>query len=397
MKEHLSLFFIFLRLGLTSFGGPVAHLGYFRDEFVQKRTWLNDQKYADIIALCQFLPGPGSSQVGLSVGYLRKHYLGSFLAWLGFTLPSALLMILAAYGLTRYSELIPENILHGLKIVAVAVVAQAVWNMYRKLCRGTTKTGLMLVSAAAVLFSGSFLNMSLLQVLIIVAAGAFGLVFLPNGDVEANSKLETKRTSRKPLVFLFIFFALLVLLPILQRTTNDVYLSAFASFYKTGSLVFGGGHVVLPLLEAETVTTGLVDKETFLAGYGLAQAVPGPLFSFAAFLGGSIFSATTQSLWLGALLCLFAIYIPSFLLIFGILPYWQRVSANQNIRAAFAGINAAVVGLLLAALYDPIWTSAIFNWKDLALALAALFALMRLKWSAWIVVVVTALGAWVFL
>jgi len=329
MKEYLSLFLTFLRLGLTSFGGPVAHLAYFRDELVQKRQWISDE-------------------VGLSLGFLKGNYLGGFLAWTGFTLPSALLMILAAFGLAKYGELIPENILHGLKIVAVAVVAQAVWKMYRKLCHGYFKTGLMIVSTATVLLGSAHFNMSFLQIGIILFAGVFGLLVLGNEltvEPDSSQKIKTKNHSL-PLIFLAIFFALLLGLPLLDQSSSNPYLSAFASFYQTGSLVFGGGHVVLPLLEAETVTTGLVDKETFLAGYGLAQAVPGPLFSFAAFLGGSIFSATTQSLWLGALLCLTAIYLPSFLLIFGVLPYWQQISENQKIRSAFAGINAAVVGLL---------------------------------------------------
>lgn len=396
MKAYLSLFFTFLRLGCTSFGGPVAHLAYFRDEFVQNKKWLNDEKYADIIALCHFLPGPGSSQVGLSLGYLKGSYLGGMLAWIGFTLPSALLMILAAFGLSRYQEAIPSEVLHGLKIVAVSVVALAVWKMYRKLCNGYLKTGMMIASAAAVLFLGQMMNMSLLQVGIIVLAGIVGFALLRE-NVASDTSTPSNSFSKKPLIFLILFFALLLLLPFLAQQSDDAYLDAFASFYKTGSLVFGGGHVVLPLLEAETVTTGLVDKETFLAGYGLAQAVPGPLFSFSAFLGGSIFAGTTASLWTGALVCLVAIYIPSFLLIYGIFPFWQRVSQNQNIKAAFAGINAAVVGLLLAALYDPIWTNAIFNWKDFLLAAVALLALTKLKIPTWLVVVGTALAAWVLL
>jgi chromate transport protein ChrA len=301
IKEHasfVSILLIFLPLGLTSFGGPVAHLGYFREEFVNRRRWLSEQHYADLVALCQFLPGPASSQVGLALGLSRGGFKGALAAWCGFTLPSALVLILVAYGVMSPDSGLPQGVIHGLKLVAVAVVAQAVWGMAQSMCRGQQEVALMVAAAAALL-----------------------------------------------------------------------------------------------LLQAETVLPGLVSEDLFLAGYGAAQAVPGPLFTFAAYLGTSM-----QLLpgWLGGVIALVAIFTPSFLLVAGVLPFWNRLNRNRPVRSALVAINAAVVGLLLAALYDPIWTSSVRSGVDFALVLLAFVALQLWKLPVWLLVPLFALGGWLF-
>lgn len=376
-----SVLAIFLRLGLTSFGGPIAHLGYFHHEFVTKRHWLSERSYADLVALCQFLPGPASSQVGIALGMSRAGYRGALAAWAGFTLPSAALLILFALGISRYGDALGPGALHGLKVVAVAVVAQAVWGMAKNLCPDFTRIALMVIAACGALLEPSAWG----QVSVIVIAGLAGVMLCKPGPSDAHDLLPIPISRKSGAIWLSLFFALLFGLPLLAGLTADRSVAMIDAFYRTGSLVFGGGHVVLPLLQAEVVPPGWVSNETFLAGYGAAQAVPGPLFTFAAFLGASMNQAPSG--WTGGLLCLLAIFAPSFLLIAGVLPFWERLRRSVRTRAALAGINAAVVGLLLTALYDPVWTNAIFTLQDFGLALTALVALMFWRLPAWLVVI----------
>lgn len=386
-RSPWAVFLIFLRLGLTSFGGPVAHLGYFHAEFVARRRWLGERAYADLVALCQFLPGPASSQVGMALGLQRAGYAGAFAAWAGFTLPSAIALILFALGLARHGDALPAGVLHGLKVVAVAVVAQAVWGMAQKLCADRARVTIMALAACAVLA----LPTAWAQVGVILVAGLAGLaLFRPQAGV-AHEALPVAVGTRAGWVWLTAFFVLLAGLPLLAALQPEGWLARIDAFYRAGALVFGGGHVVLPLLQAEVVPPGWVDNEAFLAGYGAAQAVPGPLFTFAAFLGAV--AQGGYGGWAGGIVCLLAVFAPSFLLVAGALPFWERLRASLRTQAALAGVNAAVVGLLLAALYQPVWTSAIHRPQDFALGLLALVALMFWKWPPWLVVAASgALG-----
>ncbi|WP_193075299.1 chromate efflux transporter [Pseudomonas sp. FME51] len=386
-RSPWSVFLIFLRLGLTSFGGPIAHLGYFRDEFVVRRRWLSERSYADLVALCQFLPGPASSQVGLALGLSRAGYGGALAAWIGFTLPSALALMLFASSLSHYGNL-DSGVLQGLKVVAVAVVAQAVWGMARTLCPDRLRVTLMGISAAVVLMLPFIWS----QPLVLLMAGLVGVLLIKPVIDEQPDDLPTNVSRRTGSWVLTIFFALLIGLPLLTALIPSQMLALVDSFYRVGSLVFGGGHVVLPLLQAETVQTGLLDTHTFLAGYGATQAVPGPLFTFAAFLGTAM--ETAAPAWITGLICLIAIFLPSFLLVIGALPFWAQLRHNARTRAALAGVNAAVVGILLAALYQPVWTSAINRPQDFVLGLAALIALVFWKLPPWLVVIATAAFGW---
>lgn len=383
-----SVFLIFLRLGLTSFGGPIAHLGYFRDEFVMRRRWLTEHSYADLVALCQFLPGPASSQVGMALGLSRAGYSGALAAWAGFTLPSAIALILFALGISRYGDAVSPGALHGLKVVAVAVVAQAVWGMARNLCTDVLRVTIMAIAACVVLLVPSAWG----QVGTIAAAGITGLMLFKPRQSAGHDPLPITISHRAGVVWLSLFFALLVGLPVLAQLLPSQTVAMVDAFYRAGSLVFGGGHVVLPLLQAEVVPSGWVGNEAFLAGYGAAQAVPGPLFTFASFLGASM--NTAPSGWIGGMICLLAIFAPSFLLIVGALPFWERLRRNVRTQAALAGVNAAVVGLLLAALYQPVWMSAIFKPQDFGLALVALVALMYWKFPPWLVVLGCGVAGW---
>ncbi|NMZ04661.1 chromate efflux transporter [Pseudomonas proteolytica] len=380
-RSPWAVFLIFLRLGLTSFGGPIAHLGYFRDEFVTRRQWLSERSYADLVALCQFLPGPASSQVGIALGLSRSGYAGALAAWAGFTLPSAIALILFALGIASYGDAMPSGVLHGLKVVAVAVVAQAVWGMARNLCPDAPRITIMAAAACFVLLVPTALG----QVGVIVIAAIIGLLLFKPQQDSVHDPLPIVVRRRVGLLWLTLFFALLMGFPLLSAVSPNQTLSMVDAFYRAGALVFGGGHVVLPLLQAEVVPTGWVSNESFLAGYGATQAVPGPLFTFAAFLGASMNDAPSG--WLGGLICLLAIFAPSFLLVVGALPFWERLRRNVHTQAALLGINAAVVGLLLAALYNPVWTSAIHASQDFGLALVALVALMFWKLPPWLVVV----------
>jgi len=379
------VFRIFLRLGLTSFGGPVAHLGYFRGEFVTRRKWLDEAAFADIVALCQFLPGPASSQTGISIGLLRAGLPGAFAAWLGFTMPSAVAMTLFGYGVSQTGDLSGAAWLHGLKIVAVAVVAQAVWGMARSLCpdreRITVAIGATILALAVSSAAG--------QVGAIAAGGLIGWMFLKSTATQQPGMPLAVRLPRTwSVAALATFFVLLVGLPMLAAGLPIQAVKLFDSFYRSGALVFGGGHVVLPLLQAEVVPPGWVSNDAFLAGYGAAQAVPGPLFTFSAYLGTVMRPAPNG--WVGALICLVAIFLPSFLLLIGALPFWEVLRRRPAVQSALRGVNAAVVGLLLAALYRPVWISAIFSPADFALCIVAFVLLAAWAVPPWLVVILGA-------
>jgi len=380
------VFLIFLRLGLTSFGGPIAHLGFFRTEFVDRRRWLDEEHYADVVALSQFLPGPASSKVGIIIGVLRAGIPGALAAWLGFTLPSALALILFGYGVAALGDLSGAGWLHGLKIVAVAVVAQAVWGMARNLCPDRERLAIAAAATVLALAVPSTLG----QVGAIVLGGLIGWRFLP-GEVVQLIPLPLRIGRWWSVASIVLFFALLAGLPLLAASTGSHLLAVFEAFYTSGSLVFGGGHVVLPLLQAATVPPGWVDNDAFLAGYGAAQAVPGPLFTFAAFLGTVM--GPQPNGWLGGLICLLGIFLPSFFLAIGPLPYWNWIRQHPVMRSVLKGVNAAVVGLLLAALYDPVWTSAIHSSADFAIAAVALLLLVSWKTPPWLVVVLGGVAA----
>ena len=386
MLSAWSVFLVFLRLGCTSFGGPVAHIGYFHDEFVRRRRWLSERSFVDLVALCQVLPGPSSSQAGLAIGMTRGGVPGALAAWLGFTLPSALTLLVFAIGLKAWGAAVPPGVLHGLKIVAVAVVAQAVWSMARKLCADVPRAAMAALTAAAVLFSPT----TLAQLGALVAAGGLGMVLFDPVPIAADDELPVSASRATGVALLAVFLALLIGTPLLLGAWPGHALAVANAFYRTGSLVFGGGHVVLPMLQTAVVGPGWVSNEAFLAGYGLTQAMPGPLFTFAAFLGASMQGEPTS--WAGGALCLVAIFLPSFLLVFGALPFWASLRTNRRIQAALAGVNAAVVGLLLAALYRPVWTSAVAGVGDFFFVLLALLALMAWRLPPWLVVVACGAG-----
>ncbi|MPZ31588.1 MAG: chromate efflux transporter [Rhodospirillales bacterium] len=377
---------IFLRLGLTSFGGPVAHLGYFREEFVARRRWIDDRTYADIVALCQFLPGPASSQVGIAIGLSRAGYAGALAAWTGFTLPSAVALVAFAYGVDALGGLGGSGWLHGLKIAAVAVVAQAVLGMMRSLAPDRERATIAVMTAAVVLALPSAWSL----VGMIVAGGAIGLA-LPRSEAPSDHvSLPLAVSRRTGAVLLVLFFVLLAGLPVLAASTSSHGIGLVDAFYRTGSLVFGGGHVILPLLQESVVPPGWVSRDLFLAGYGAAQAVPGPLTTFAAYLGAIMTPAPNGVA--GAALCLVAVFVPSFLLVIGALPFWEELRRRSAAQAALRGINAAVVGILLAALYDPVWTAGITGPLDFALGAGAFLLLFMWKTPPWLVVIVCALG-----
>ncbi|AFC29728.1 chromate efflux transporter [Paenibacillus mucilaginosus] len=376
------LFTVALRLGLTSFGGPAAHLGYFRQEYVVRRRWIDERTYADLVALCQFLPGPASSQVGMGIGLLRGGIAGALTAWLGFTLPSVLALTLFAFAV-QGGAAASSPWLHGLKLVAVAVVAQAVIGMGAKLAPDRSRRTLALLAAAAALLWQAPYS----QVALIAAAGLFGLWAFRSGGAqqEAPASLHIPVSRRAGAVSLGLFFVLLIGLPWLRTAVDNPSLALFDIMYRAGSLVFGGGHVVLPLLDRELVPGGWMNSETFLAGYGAAQAVPGPLFTFASYLGAAAMG------WQGAVVATLAIFLPAFLLILGALPFWADLRTSPRAQGALAGINAAVVGILLAAWYQPIWMTAVLRPADFAAA-ALLYGMLEFwKLPPWVVVIAGAL------
>jgi chromate transporter len=375
------------RLGLTSFGGPIAHLGYFHEEYVKHRKWIDEQSYADLVALCQFLPGPASSQVSIAIGILRARFLGGIAAWIGFTLPSALALIAFGLGIGAFAGASDAGWLHGLKVVAVAVVAQAVWGMARSLCPDRERATIAILAAIVTLAWPSAVG----QLSSIVIAALTGAVIFPGQTSSSSASMRFPIAKKTGIAAWIIFFVLLVGLPLYRQMAPSHALEVFDSFFRVGSLVFGGGHVVLPLLQTEVVGPGWVTNEQFVAGYGATQAVPGPLFTFSAYLGAVMSSEPNG--WTGAFLALVAIFLPSFLLVIGALPFWDLLRSVRMFQSALKGINAAVVGLLLAALYNPVWTSAIYSPADFALGLIAFALLMFWKFPPWLVVVLTAIGA----
>ncbi|RNF28545.1 chromate transporter [Massilia aurea] len=379
------IFWIFLKLGLTSFGGPIAHLAYFRNEFVLRRQWLDDARYGDLVALCQFLPGPASSQVGFALGVLRGGGLrGGLAAWIGFTLPSALLMFAFALGAATLAGPTAAGVVHGLKLVAVAVVAQAVWGMARTLTPDRRRIAIALAAIAIVVLVDGPAGQ-----LAAITAGAGAGYWLCRGPVaQPGAELSMPIGRHAGIAALVLFGVLLLGLPLAAGVAAYSPLALFDAFYRSGALVFGGGHVVLPLLQAEAVASGWIPNETFLAGYGLAQALPGPLFAFAAFLGAQ--AGMTASTLAGAAIALLALFLPGLLLVYGMLPFWDRLRRHAATRHAMMGANAAVVGILAAALADPVWTGAVFDMRDAGIALAGFLLLVVWKAPPWIVVILSA-------
>ena len=376
---------VFLKLGVSSFGGPIAHIGYFREEFVVRRSWLDEQAFVDLVALCQFLPGPASSQVGFSIGLMRAGYAGALAAWTGFTLPSAIILVLFAYGAGALSGPAGTGVLHGLKLVAVAIVAQAVWGMARTLCPGRERASIAVLSALIILFSSS----SLAQIGTILLGGILGLWLCRNAPPMAEGQIAMPVSRRAGLLALAAFFILLIGLPVLQALNGSPGVALFDAFYRSGALVFGGGHVVLPLLREAFVAPGWVSDEAFLAGYGAAQAVPGPLFTFAAYLGAVVKPSPHGVA--GAALGLFGIFLPGILILLGALPFWDSFRTRIEAQSVMRGVNAAVVGLLGAALYNPLWTSSVKTPGDFGVALVGFVLLSVWRAPPLVVVIVSAL------
>jgi chromate transporter len=380
------VFAAFLRLGLTSFGGPIAHLGYFHEEFVIRRKWLDEKTYVDLVALSQFLPGPASSKVGIALGLSRAGYAGALAAWTGFTLPSAIALVLFGYGVTSLGNALGSGWLHGLKVAAVAVVAQAVLTMMRSLAPDRARATLAVAAAALV----SAVPSSWGQIGAIVLGAVIGLLLFRDTPPADDASLPHPVSRTVAIAAIILFFAILIGLPLVVAATANHSLQLFEAFYRAGSLVFGGGHVVLPLLQASVVPPGWVSNDAFLAGYGAAQAVPGPLFTFSAYLGTVM--GPSPNGWAGAILCLVAMFLPAFLLVIGPLPFWDELRRRPAAQAALRGVNAAVVGLLLAALYNPVWTSGITSAGDFALGVAAFLLLFMWKTPPWLVVAFCAVG-----
>jgi len=382
----LEILWVTTRLGLTSFGGPIAHLGYFHEEYVKRRKWIDEQSYAELVALCQSLPGPTSSMVGAAIGLVRAGLLGGLLAWLGFTLPSALALVTFANGITVFGAASGAGWLHGLKVVAVAVVAQAVWGMARTLCPDRERATLAILTAIVALAWPTALG----QVLPIIVAGLIGWRLFPPANTPPALHIRVPISRWVGMASWVLFFGLLLALPLVRQVVTNQAIAVFDGFFRSGALVFGGGHVVLPLLQAEVVAPGWVTNEQFVAGYGAAQAVPGPLFTFAAYLG---FVMQPQPNGLaGAALALIAIFLPGILMTVGALPFWELLRTRGSFQSALRGVNAAVVGLLLAAFYRPVWTSAIYKPTDFGLAILAFGLLAFWKLPPWLVVVLTAVG-----
>ena len=387
IARFFAIFAVFLRLGISSFGGPIAHLGYFQHEFVVRRKWLDAAAYADLVALCQFLPGPASSQVGFALGLLRGGFTGGCAAWLGFTAPSVLLLMVFAYFSKAMASDLGAVILHGLKIVAVAVVAQAVWSMTKTLCPDRQRASIALSAVLMVTAVSGTLG----QISAILLGALAVLVFCRSETTDITGRLTFPLSCRTGLVSLGLFFLLLAGLPLVNVFMQSDILAVISAFYRTGALVFGGGHVVLPLLQAEVVQTGWVDNNTFLNGYGAAQAVPGPLFTFAAYLG-ALMNIQPNGL-LGGVICLISIFLPGLLLLIGMLPFWDDFRRLASAKSLMRGVNAAVVGLLGSALYSPLWTSSINNANDFALALLGFVLLTVWKVSPFIIVIISTSGA----
>lgn len=381
LKSYIEVLAVSTKLGLTSFGGPAAHLGYFHDEYIRRRKWMDEQSYADLMALCQFLPGPVSSKVGIGIGIMRAGLLGGFIAWLGFTLPSVIALVLFAYVLQGF-DVTNAGWLDGLKLAAVAIVIHAIIGMGQKLTPDRSRATIAVLAAGVTLVWPSAIS----HVAVIIAAGLIGIVLYRNSPMAALKEIHVPIRRSLAIACLVIFVGLLVILPLLRGLTSSYWLAVFDSFYRAGSLVFGGGHVVLPLLEKEIIPMGWLTKEQFLAGYGAAQAIPGPLFTFAAYLGAMMNG------WMGAVVATVGIFLPAFLLVIGALPFWDALRKKPKIQGAFIGVNAAVVGILLVALYDPIWINSIRAPKDFALASILYVLLAFWKAPPWLIVIAGGLG-----
>jgi chromate transporter len=392
MRGAVEIFLVFLRLGCTSFGGPVAHLGYIRAELVAKRQWLTEATFADIVALCQFMPGPASSQTGMAIGLLRGGVRGMFAAWFGFTLPSALVMTLFAYGVGAIGDLSHAGWLRGLKLVAVAVVAQAVWGMARTLAPDRPRASVAVAACLVCLAIPSSFG----QIAAILLGAVTGVTLLPAETQGADRPVSMGIRIPGGLAFTLLgaFFVLLFGLPVLADASGLHFVRLVEAFYRAGSLVFGGGHVVLPLLQATVVDPGWVSQDVFLAGYGATQAMPGPIFTFAAFLGAVETSGPNG--WIGALLATISIFASSFLLVGGLLPFWDTLRHRPSVRAALRGVNAAVVGVLVAALFTPIWTGSVHSSADFAIGLVAFLLLALWALPPWLVVILGAVAGEAF-
>ncbi|WP_337018421.1 chromate transporter [Oceanobacillus massiliensis] len=377
----LEILMVSTRLGFTSFGGPIAHLGYFHEEYIRRRKWMDEKSYADLVALCQFLPGPASSQVGIGIGVMRGGVLGGFVSFIGFTLPSVFALIIFALILQGL-DVGDAGWIQGLKIVAVAVVAHAILGMAQKLTPDLKRKAIALLALVVALLWQTAYS----QIAIILLSAFIGYLIYREQKDESSDRLSFPVSRSFAVACLVLFFGLLVLLPVLREVTSFHWIAMFDSFYRSGSLVFGGGHVVLPLLEREFVPTGWLSEEAFLAGYGAAQAVPGPLFTFAAYLGA------VMNGWAGGLLATVAIFLPAFLLILGTLPFWDSLRRNPKVKGALMGVNAAVVGILIAAFYQPIWTSTILAPIDFAFAAILFSMLVFWKQPPWMIVVTGAIG-----
>ncbi len=380
-KSLLEILFVSTRLGLTSFGGPIAHLGYFHEEYIRRRKWMDEKSYADLVALCQFLPGPASSQVGIGIGVIRAGLLGGILAFIGFTLPSVIALILFAL-LVQGLNVGDASWIHGLKIVAVVIVAHAILGMAQKLTPDLPRKSIALFALVGTLLWQT----ASIQIGVIILAGFVGYILYKNQSDHDEVRLTVPISKKIGIICLSLFFGLLIILPTLREITTLSWVAMFDSFYRSGSLVFGGGHVVLPLLQREFVPTGWLTQDSFLAGYGITQAVPGPLFTFAAYIGAVING------WKGGIIATVAIFLPAFLLILGTLPFWDKLRRNPKIRGALMGVNAAVVGILISAFYNPIWTSAILKPVDFAFSAVLFSMLVYWKLPPWIVVVTGAFG-----
>lgn len=385
---YTEILFSFFLLGLTSFGGPIAHIGYFRNVFVKQKKWLDEKTYLDFVSLCNFLPGPSSSQVGMSIGYHFKGISGSLLAWLGFTLPSAIILMIFGYAIFNFENSISYGLLQGLKAIVVVIVLQAILGMRKNLLKDSFDYMIVFITTLILIIFPSSLN----QFLCLLLSGFLGLIIYKKdkqSEIKNNIQIKINFLSCSPL---FFFFSLLFLLPFLSEFFNSNILNLASSFYRIGSLVFGGGHVVLPLLQEEFVSSGMIEKDIFLAGYGAAQAIPGPLFTFSSYLG--IFFKSEFSIFLISLLCLFFIFLPSFLLIIGIMPIWQELKKMDIIIRSFKGINASVIGLLVAAFYDPIITSSLRSLEDMVLIIIAFVLLFLTKIPQWFAVFILSMCGW---
>ncbi|WP_088072093.1 chromate transporter [Gottfriedia luciferensis] len=381
IKSLLEILIVSTKLGLTSFGGPIAHLGYFHEEYINRRNWIKEKDYADLVALCQFLPGPASSQVGIGIGIFRAGILGGIVSFIGFTFPSVLALIIFAISMHGL-HIGNEGWIHGLKLVSVAVVAQAILSMAANLTPDLKRKFIALFALISTLLWQTALS----QIGSILISAVIGFYLYKQYEEKDQAKLDFPISRGFALFCLTLFFALLILLPILSEMTNSTWIAIVDSFYRSGSLVFGGGHVVLPLLEREFVTKGLITKESFLAGYGVTQAVPGPLFTFAAYLG------TIMKGWKGGVVATISIFLPAFLLIAGTLPFWNTLRQNPKLKGAIIGVNAAVVGILISAFYNPIWTSSVLTPKDFALTSILFSMLVFLKLPPWSIVLTGAIS-----